>query len=73
MQHYEKNETCLVAAILDPRFKFHWSTNEAEKQKMVDLVKSALERMVPQMPLTLTTSETEEITEPSTKKEEFVI
>ena len=35
---------------------------------MVDLLKSALERMAPQTPLALTTFEAEEITEPSTKK-----
>ena len=68
MPYYEENETYLLAATLDPRFKLRWCTNDAEKQKMVDLLKSALERMAPQTPLALTTFEAEEITEPSTKK-----
>ena len=68
MPYYEENETCLLTATLDPRFKLRWCTDDAEKQKMVDLLKSALERMAPQTPPALTTSEAEEITEPSTKK-----
>ena len=64
MPYYEENETHLLAATLDPRFKLRWCTDDAEKQKMVDLLKSALERMAPQTPLALTTFEAEEITEP---------
>ena len=53
MPYYEENETYLLAATLDPRFKLRWCTDDAEKQKMVDLLKSALERMAPQTPLAL--------------------
>jgi len=48
MPYYEENETYILAAILDPCFKLQWCSNDAEKQKSIDLVKSALERINPQ-------------------------
>ena len=61
------NEPYLLAAILGPCLSFTVVLMTLNN-KLVDLLKSALEKMVPQTPLTHTAFEVEEITEPSTKK-----
>ena len=48
MPYYEENETYILTAILDLRFKLRWCSNDAEKQKSIDLLKSVLERIIPQ-------------------------
>ena len=65
---YEENETYLLAATLDPRFKLCWCTDDAEKQKMVDLLKSALERWHHRHHLHLQLLKQKRSLEPSTKK-----
>ena len=44
MPYYEVIETYLLAAILDPRFKLHWS-NDAEKESLIDLLKTTVKKM----------------------------
>ena len=68
MPYYEENETYILAAILDPRFKLRWCLNDAEKQKSIDLLKSALERIIPQSPSVNAASQASEDIEPSPKK-----
>ena len=47
MLYYEQNETYILAAILDPRFKLCWCSDSDNKQKSVGVLKSALNRMIP--------------------------
>jgi len=50
MPYYKENETYILAAFLDPRFKLRWCCDDAEKQKFVDLLKSTMERIAPAQP-----------------------
>jgi len=61
MPYYEENETY----ILDPHFKLRWCLNDAEKQKSIDLLKSALERIIPYSQLVNVASQASEDIEPS--------
>ena len=47
MPYYEENETYIVAAILDPRFKLRWCSDNAERTRSLDMLKAALERLSP--------------------------
>ena len=47
MPYYEENETYIVACILDPRFKLRWCSDDAERERSLDLLKAALERLSP--------------------------
>ncbi|XP_065905197.1 zinc finger BED domain-containing protein 4-like isoform X2 [Dysidea avara] len=49
MLYYEQNETYILAAMLDPRFKLRWCFDNDEKQKSVSILKSALGRMISQL------------------------
>lgn len=68
MLYYEESETYILAAILDPRFKLYWCSDDAEKQKVVDLLKSALEKITPQPPITAAITEVEGSSEPPVKR-----
>ena len=47
MPYYEENETYIVACILDPHFKLRWCSDDAERERSLDLLKAALERLSP--------------------------
>jgi len=46
MLYYEQNETYILAAILDPRFKLRWCLDSNEKHKSLGILKSALDSMI---------------------------
>ena len=60
MPYYEETDTYILAAILDPRFKLRWCNNDAEKKKVVDLLKSAVQNKTP--------TQAEDTSEPPLKK-----
>ena len=41
MPYYEGNETYILAAILDPRFKLRWCSNNSERKKSTEILKEA--------------------------------
>ena len=46
MPYYERNETYVLAAILDPRFKLRWCSDNSKRKKSTDLLKAAVERKI---------------------------
>ena len=43
MPYFEEKEAYILAAILDPRFKLRWCSDDTQKQTYVELVKSEVE------------------------------
>ena len=41
MPYYEGNETYILAAILDPRFKLQWCSNNSERKESAEILKEA--------------------------------
>jgi len=74
MPYYERNETYVLAAILDPRFKLRWCSDNSERKKSIDLLKTAVKRKISlsnsntQSMLQATDSKNEELEPSSTKK-----
>ena len=47
MPSYELNATYILAGILDPRFKFRWSSDDIEKQEFLCLLNTAVDKIMP--------------------------
>ncbi|XP_065907752.1 zinc finger BED domain-containing protein 4-like [Dysidea avara] len=67
MPYYEENETYIVACILDPRFKLRWCSDDAERDRSLDLLKAVLERLSPAVS-TVAVLQADENSEPPPKK-----
>ena len=67
MLHYEENETYIVACILDPHFKLRWCSDDAKRERSLDLLKAVLERLSPAAS-TVAVLQADENSEPPPKK-----